>query len=156
MANQPSFVKDFIDIYRKHKCLWKVKHSTYSNKALRTKAYQELLDLYKTVEEDATVETVKHKINNMRSAFRKELKKVKSSKRTGTSPDDIYIPSLWYYDSLLFTVDQEECRESLSSCVDLPDELEKGENDENEVSILYTRILFQLFIVTTFKVQFLT
>ncbi|XP_031327378.1 uncharacterized protein LOC116158689 [Photinus pyralis] len=135
MANQPSFIKDFIELYQKHKCLWKIKDSSYANKALRAKAYQELLELYKTVDSEATVESVKNKINNMRSAFRKELKKVKMSKRSGSSADEIYTPSLWYYDLLLFTTDQEECRETLSSCVDIQDESEKtgGDNEENEL-----------------------
>lgn len=136
MANQPSFIKDFIDLYRQHKCLWKIKDATYANRALRTKAYQELLGLYKTVDAGATVESVKNKINNMRSAFRKELKKVKMSKRSGSSADEIYTPSLWYYDLFLFTADQEECRETLSSCVDIRDESETGDNEEN-VSILF-------------------
>ncbi|KAI4455223.1 hypothetical protein MML48_9g00018651 [Holotrichia oblita] len=132
MANRPSFMQDFINLYRKHKCLWKIKDSTYANRALRTKAYEELLDLYKTVDVEATLESVKNKINNMRSAFRKELKKVKLSKKSGTSPDETYTPSLWYYDSLLFTADQEECRETFSSSMDMQDESEKVDNEENE------------------------
>ncbi|KAK9696758.1 Alcohol dehydrogenase transcription factor Myb/SANT-like [Popillia japonica] len=110
MANQPNFMQEFISLYRNHKCLWKIKDAAYVNRALRAKAYQELLDLYKTVDVKATVESVKNKINNMRSAFTKELKRVKISKKSGTSPDETYTPSLWYYDSLLFTADQEECR----------------------------------------------
>lgn len=144
MANQPDFMKDFIDLYRKHKCLWKIKDAAYANRSLRMKAYEELLELYKAVDNEATVEMVKQKINNMRSAFRKELKKVKMSKRTGTSADEIYTPSLWYYDSLLFTADNEESRETLSTCVDIQDESEKGENEENEVSILFKYLFYVL------------
>ena len=103
MANQPNFITDFIDLYRKHKCLWKIKDAAYANRALRTKAYEELLELYKTIDDEATVETVKHKINNLRSAFRKELKKVAASKRSGTSADDIYTLSLWYFDKFIIT-----------------------------------------------------
>lgn len=107
------------------------------HRAFRTKAYQELLELYKTVDTEATVESVKHKINNMKSAFRKELKRVKISNRSSSSADEIYTPSLWYYDLYLFTADQEECRETLSSCVDIRDESEAGDNEENVVSILF-------------------
>ena len=73
MANQPEFLKQFIDIYQKHKCLWKVKDAAYANRALRSKAYEELLELYKTVDQGATVDSVKNKINNIRSVFRKEF-----------------------------------------------------------------------------------
>ncbi|KAI4459548.1 transferrin [Holotrichia oblita] len=148
MANRPSFMQDFINLYRKHKCLWKIKDSTYANRALRTKAYEELLDLYKTVDVEATLESVKNKINNMRSAFRKELKKVKLSKKSGTSPDETYTPSLWYYDSLLFTADQEECRETFSSSMDMQDESEKVDNEENEVNGFVLETGWENFLVS--------
>nr|CAI5839182.1 unnamed protein product [Callosobruchus analis] len=132
MANQPSFIKDFIDIYRKHNCLWQVKSPEYANKQLISVAYEELLQLFKTVSDDATIEAVKNKINNMRSAFRKELKKVKESKRSGTSSEQVYIPTLWYYDSLLFTIQHEQCREAISSCRDFQEEEENETQVENE------------------------
>nr|CAI5849403.1 unnamed protein product [Callosobruchus analis] len=132
MANQPSFIKDFIDIYRKHNCLWQVKSPEYANKQLRSVAYDELLQLFKTVSDDATIEAVKNKINNMRSAFRKELKKVKESKRSGTSSEQVYIPTLWYYDSLLFTIQHEQYREAISSCRDFQEEEENETQVENE------------------------
>ena len=31
------------------------------------------------------------------------MKKVMESQRSGSSKDDIYVPTLWYYDLLLFT-----------------------------------------------------
>jgi hypothetical protein len=45
---------------------------------------------------DAIAAFVKRKINNLRSAFRRELNKVLESKTTGLSADDIYVPTLWY------------------------------------------------------------
>nr|CAI5850060.1 unnamed protein product [Callosobruchus analis] len=81
MANQPSFIKEFIEIYHRHNCLWQVKSPAYANKFLRSQAYEELLLVFKTVDNEATVDAVKNKINNIRSAFRKELKKVRESKR---------------------------------------------------------------------------
>lgn len=107
MANQPSFIKEFIDIYRRHNCLWQVKSPVYANRSLRNKAYDELLLLFKSVDKEATIDFVKNKINNIKSAFRKKLKKVKESKRSGSSSDDVHTPSLWYFDSLLFTVEHE-------------------------------------------------
>nr|CAI5840209.1 unnamed protein product [Callosobruchus analis] len=150
MANQPSFIKDFIDIYRKHNCLWQVKSPEYANKQLRSVAYDELLQLFKTVSDDATIEAVKNKINNMRSAFRKELKKVKESKRSGTSSEQVYIPTLWYYDSLLFTIQHEQCRETISSCRDFQEEEENETQVENEVSIFIN--FFEYLIVFIYKI----
>ncbi|GLV39306.1 hypothetical protein CBL_13840 [Carabus blaptoides fortunei] len=43
----------------------------------------------------------------MRGCFRKELKKVDNSQRSGAGTDDTYEPTLSYFELLLFTRDQE-------------------------------------------------
>lgn len=43
------------------------------------------------------------------------MKKVMESQRSGSSKDDIYTPTLWYYDLLLFTKDQEIPTDSISN-----------------------------------------
>ncbi|KAK3889672.1 hypothetical protein Pcinc_006238 [Petrolisthes cinctipes] len=58
---------------------------------------------------------VAKKMNNLRSAFRKEHKKDISSLRSGASADDIYQPSVWYYEQLLFLQDQETPRQSVTN-----------------------------------------
>ncbi|KAL4090218.1 hypothetical protein QTP88_025117 [Uroleucon formosanum] len=50
-----------------------------------------------------------------RLVCRKEMKKVMESQRSGSSKDDIYVPTLWYYDLLLFTKDQERPTDSISN-----------------------------------------
>ncbi|KAK3880948.1 hypothetical protein Pcinc_014598 [Petrolisthes cinctipes] len=58
---------------------------------------------------------VAKKMNNLRSAFRKEHKKDISSLRSGASADDVYQPSVWYYEQLLFLQDQETPRQSVTN-----------------------------------------
>lgn len=70
------FLTDFIEIYRKHSCLWDVKTKDYLNKNKRNAAYEELLSKTKEVHPQATKELVKRRINNLRTSFRRELKKV--------------------------------------------------------------------------------
>ncbi|XP_073416313.1 uncharacterized protein [Dendrobates tinctorius] len=103
----PDFLIEFIEMYRSLPCLWKVKSSDYSNRQKKTEAYEKLLSLCKSVCPSATVELVKHKIANLRTVFKKELKKVESSIQSGASGDEVYIPRLWYFDLLKFTIDQE-------------------------------------------------
>lgn len=69
----------------------------------------------KQVDNSATKDTVKKKIDSLRGCFRKELKKVNSSKKSGSGSDDIYKPHLWYFEHLLFLIDQETPRESVSN-----------------------------------------
>ncbi|XP_069625603.1 uncharacterized protein [Ranitomeya imitator] len=103
----PDFLIEFIEMYRSLPCLWKVKSSEYSNRQKKSEAYEKLLSLCKSVCPSATVELVKHKIANLRTVFKKELKKVESSIQSGASGDEVYIPRLWYFDLLKFTIDQE-------------------------------------------------
>ncbi|KAK4882653.1 hypothetical protein RN001_005972 [Aquatica leii] len=64
---------------------------------------------------DARIEDVKKKINSLRSCFRKEYKKVINSKRSGTGTEDVYKPTLWYFDLLLFLKDDEMPRTSIGT-----------------------------------------
>jgi hypothetical protein len=41
---------------------------------------------------------VRKKINGLLTACRRELKKITDSTKYGIGIDDIYVPSLWYFD----------------------------------------------------------
>ena len=40
----------FIELYRKHECLWKIKSKEYSNRQIKEKAYDILVQFVKTVD----------------------------------------------------------------------------------------------------------
>ncbi|XP_047517415.1 uncharacterized protein LOC125057666 [Pieris napi] len=129
-------VTGFIRIYREHPCLWQVKNkSAYTNRNLKQKAYGELIEYSKNVGfTTANRDFVTKKIQNLRGAFRKELKKVSETRnKSGSAQDDIYKPSLWYYDQMLFTKDQELPTPSISN-IDI-------ENENSQ----YTNVASQLF-----------
>ncbi|KOB52207.1 Uncharacterized protein OBRU01_26325 [Operophtera brumata] len=116
MDSKPQFIKSFIELYRSFPCLWKVKDDSYHNRRLN-----------QTTVPSATIDTVKRKINNLKSSFRKELKKVKNQK-SGSSADEVYTSSLWYFDLLMFTEDQETPRNSIGS----DSIIDENETNENE------------------------
>ncbi|CAG9790338.1 unnamed protein product [Diatraea saccharalis] len=51
-------------------------------------------DIFECVEPEATKDTVKKKINSLRTCYRKEMKKVDASTKSGAATDDIYEPTL--------------------------------------------------------------
>lgn len=87
--------------------MWKVKSPDYNNKILKNSAYGKLIALIQPIFPNAGKEFVKKKINTIRGCFRKELKKVEASIKSGALAENVYKPSLWYFDLLLFTRDQE-------------------------------------------------
>ncbi|XP_069702767.1 uncharacterized protein [Periplaneta americana] len=131
----------FIETYRSLPELWNLEHPHYSNRRKKAAAYDSLIEKLKVIEPDASRETVVKKINNLRSAFRKELKKVNDSKKSGASGDDVYIPVLWYFNELLFLVDQEMPEPSVSTL----DEGDEDDDPHRSVSAIHTNSLLPTY-----------
>lgn len=108
-------VLNFIEKYRSCDCLWKVKSKDYSNRVKREQAYQELVDYVKVLDPEADKDFVIKKINNLRNAYRKQLRKVEGSKLSGSGQDEVHEPKLWYFTAMEFLRDQEITRTSQSN-----------------------------------------
>ena len=125
----------FTEAYRLLPELWDTENRHYSDRVKKAAAYDTLIEKLKVLEPDASQESVVKKINNLRSTFRKEVKKMNDSTHSGTSADDdLYFPSLWYYE-LLFLVDQETPDKSLSTVGGLPVEGDEDESNQCTVSV---------------------
>ncbi|GBP69957.1 hypothetical protein EVAR_85725_1 [Eumeta japonica] len=81
---------------------------------------------------EANKDFVAKKIQSLRGSFRTELKKGSRSQRSGSGADENYVPSLWYYNLLLFTKDQELPTDSVSSIADFGILIEEENTEENE------------------------
>lgn len=119
-------LRAFISKYKNFKCLWDVRCKDYCNRDIKRSAYNELLVVYNLIKPEATIDDVKKKINTLRSNFRKELKKIHESKRSGAGAD-IYQPSTWLFEELTFLADLEKAVDSISSIND----------DTNNVKVRY-------------------
>lgn len=126
------FISGFIEIYEKNGCLWKLTLPEYTNKNLKSMAYKELVLFSKKYFGEADTDFVK-KIQNLKTAFKKELKKVNNSKKSGNGADDVYIPKLWYFDLLLFTTDDVLPKPSIDSRKDDTNEEYEGEDSTEEI-----------------------
>lgn len=136
------FLEEFIDSFRNEPTLWQNKCEEYKNKNLRNKAWENLLMKYKEHDESATVDTVKKKVNSLRTSYRRELAKIRRSEKSGAGTDDVYKPSIWYYNSLSFLHDQESMVEGLNTF----DDTSESFLEQEPVSIKSTKFLFLLFL----------
>lgn len=115
------FLLECIKLYRELPALWKVKSPEYNNRVKKNDAYDTLVTKFQEKYPDITREEVKKKFNSLRTNFRKEVKKVFDSKKPGA--EEVYIPTLWYYDEMLFLIDHEMSTQTISFM---------EENDEND------------------------
>lgn len=131
---------EFIEIYKSEPCLWKIKTSDYHDRDKKDAAYRKLVMKLKEIEPDANVNVVKKKINNLRSNVRKEKKKIDSSMKSGASADNVYKPSLWYFNLFDFIKDQDNPRSTVSNF--------SPEDDNDEVrkrELFFLTIFIQIF-----------
>ncbi|XP_058064901.1 uncharacterized protein LOC131214570 [Anopheles bellator] len=129
------FLSEFITLYESLPCLWQVKNKDYSDRDKKAEAYDALIAKYKGIDPTCTKEIVTKKIHNLRTVYRKESEKVRESATSGSAADQIYKPSLWYYDMLHFLQDQETPRVSKntmedSGVISTEEETKKANNEE--------------------------
>lgn len=105
--DERKFTLELIGVYQGLPELWKVKTKDYSDRDKKDAAYDTLLIKYNEWYPEATKDDLKKKLNSMRTCFRRELKKLSDSQKSGAGADDVYEPSLWYFDALIFLKDQE-------------------------------------------------
>ncbi|KAL4711573.1 hypothetical protein ACJJTC_003590 [Scirpophaga incertulas] len=88
-----------IDLFWDLSYLWDKKHKEYFNRDMRQKSFKMLLQLFnkETGKNTTLAADFKKKLENMRTTYGRELKKVNASKQTGSGSNDIYVPSVWYY-----------------------------------------------------------
>jgi hypothetical protein len=125
------FWEEFFNIYSLHPCLWNTKCKEYSNKHIRNEAYSKLAEKCKERFPRDDKDFVVKKFHSFRCCFRWELKRVSDSQKSGTSADDVFVPSLWYYVLLSFIADSEIPRRGKSN---IDSHEETDDENTNEVS----------------------
>ncbi|KAG8231412.1 hypothetical protein J437_LFUL012422 [Ladona fulva] len=122
-------LEEFILLYESEPCLWKMKSPDYHDRLKKDAAYARLVEKWKEVEPSSTKLTILRKINNLRSSYRKELKKVKESMKSGSLVEEVYVPKLWYFKLLQF-LDEQEMPQSSRSSLHSDDDI--SDHDEEE------------------------
>uniref|UniRef100_A0A1I8PST2 MADF domain-containing protein n=1 Tax=Stomoxys calcitrans TaxID=35570 RepID=A0A1I8PST2_STOCA len=98
---------EFIELYKSLPELWKRDSEQYGNKYLKKKAYELMLEKFREIDKEADIVAVKQRISNMRTAFWREVNRIRKSEQMALNPDDVYIPTLWYFRHMEFLLDEE-------------------------------------------------
>lgn len=144
--NNEEFWREFIHLYRSLPAMWKIKSDLYKNRILKQECYVQLTNKLKEIDPSADINTTKKKINTLRSNYRRELKKILMSEKSGAGADDIYLPSVWYFKELEFLRDHKTQMPGIST-------MDEESNDPQDVLLENTvRITYyiKIFIVELF------
>lgn len=112
---EKKFLIEVLGVYQTLPALWRIKSDDYSNRAKKAEAYDILLQKYRENFTSATLEDLKKKINNLRTNFRNELRKMDKSAKSGAGTEDLYESRAWFMEAMMFLRDQETPAESRST-----------------------------------------
>ncbi|KAF5272094.1 hypothetical protein FQA39_LY01177 [Lamprigera yunnana] len=139
-VNKKGFWREFIALYRECPELWQVKSDIYKNRHMKDAAYEKLVKKMREVDPYADRALVRMKINTLRTSYRRELKKIDGSVKSGIGGDDVYVPNLWYFVDLDFLRDQTQMQGT--SKMDNENE-DDDESDGMNESVIEEDSLFQ-------------
>ena len=121
-----------IEAYSKEECLYDNKSRFYHNKRARQRALENVCEALKDIRPCESSDIV-NKMKSLRTTFVAELNKIINSKARGVGMDDVYTPSLWYFEKLMFLIDHVQSRKSISYA-DIPRKDGTSVRTLNEVS----------------------
>lgn len=104
-----------ISLYEGRPELYNVKHHFYSNKHARAEAFHHIVASLQTKQKDISVADVKSKLTTLRTHYTHELKKIRQSGRSGAGAEDIYKPTVWWFEQTKFLEPYIKCRKSESN-----------------------------------------
>ncbi|ELU14684.1 hypothetical protein CAPTEDRAFT_158394 [Capitella teleta] len=125
-----AFLVELIELYRDLTPLWQTRCKEYNDRVKRAEAYDTLLAKYHERHPDATLDDLKRRINTLRTNFRKELKKVLKSGKSG----NVYASRAWHFEHLMFLADQEDNISSADFLDDTMDDMDVSQDQDSMIS----------------------
>ena len=108
-------IEILIDFMKDHEELWKTSSVKYHNKALKTAAADNVLNLLKEHVEEATTSEVFKRVANLKAQFSRERRKQATSAKSGAGVADLEISTWWAYEKLHFLTEGEVNEASYSN-----------------------------------------
>ena len=92
-----------ISLYESHENLYNCKHKFYTNKHARQESLKKIaLEINDKFNENYSPDDIAKKIFHLRSQFSKEKNKISTSSRSGAGTDELYKPSVWWFEEISF------------------------------------------------------
>ncbi|KAG7307147.1 hypothetical protein JYU34_007292 [Plutella xylostella] len=128
MKTEKEAITEFLEAYKCLPCLWDQSDPLYKKRAAKIQAYKILLAKYTEIDKNATIQTVRKKIENFRTAYKREFKKIRAFAAHG----NVHIPQLWYYNLLTFLDEPKDEPGPSSNTYYIREMSMESSNDSNE------------------------
>lgn len=99
-----------IQLYQENECLWNINVSDYKNNTKRKTAVSTIAKKM-----GLTEDLVKKKISSLRATYLMEKKKIYDSRRKGSGRDDLYSPTVPWFEQMHFLNDVIIARKATSN-----------------------------------------
>ncbi|XP_031331689.1 uncharacterized protein LOC116162167 isoform X2 [Photinus pyralis] len=109
-----------IEVYKNHPYLYVVKSPQYKNKHARNAALTDICSKLEAVKAGVTIADVKNKFAALRQNFLVEYRKHENSMKSGSGTDQVYIPTIWYYDLMLFVLEHSIAKTAIYDSIPKP------------------------------------
>ena len=79
-----------LSCYKEHPVLWNVKLTEYRDRNAKEIAYLKIHEVMQNDIQNITTEQIKKKIHTLRSQYKREIKFIRESKKSGMAAEDVY------------------------------------------------------------------
>ncbi|XP_049939469.1 uncharacterized protein LOC126416045 isoform X2 [Schistocerca serialis cubense] len=134
LITEKEFLLQFISLYREFPELWKIGSEGYRDKKKRALAINKIAEVLRLSQPYITREDVKRKINIVRTTYNRESNKIRKSKQSASSPGEIYVPKLWYFNELSFLDNQLEEEAAIGAIENQV--IDEGETDHSNADVV--------------------
>lgn len=76
LVSEKKVLTEVLELYKNSPCLWNTNDDMFGSKGAKDKAISAMLEKYKVLVKDANADTLKKKIEIMKTSYRREYKKV--------------------------------------------------------------------------------
>ncbi|KAK5648030.1 hypothetical protein RI129_002922 [Pyrocoelia pectoralis] len=148
-----------IEQYQKWPCLYAVRSKEYKNKHARVKALEEVFQAVKLVKPSISQTEIKTKFANLKTTFMQEYRKYRESFKSVAGTEDVYTPTLWYFQQMMYVADHNQIRPAVDSIetnnedgasddeVGLEADTCSGSTNSNDIEVLLSSYHFTFSLI---------
>lgn len=108
---------EFLEVYENYPVLWNSSLKEYKDRNLRDAAFKKLVDQLQSTFPNITLDQIRSKIKSIKTIVGQECIKITKSNKSGAGTEELYEPTLSWFNSARFLVGSSSSRSTYSTLV---------------------------------------